>query len=296
MYRQIEEFITYMIREKNAAQNTVASYRRDLTAFSEYISAAGVKNLKNVTPLIIDQYLTSLSEAGKKPSTVSRTGSSIRSLFRYLGIHGDISVNPARNIRPGPSTRQLPCVLTGQEVDLLLSQPSENSAKELRDRAMLELLYATGMRVTELINLNVQDVNTEIGYVRCIGEREPRMIPIYDSACKVLRKYIDLVRNIIAADDGETALFLNLTGKRISRQGFWKIMKGYADAAGINKDITPQTLRHSFALHLLENGADLKMIQTMMGHADISSTQIYNELIRSKVHRTYTMYHPRAAR
>ncbi|MBR3692293.1 MAG: tyrosine recombinase [Clostridia bacterium] len=285
-----------MKKEKNAAENTISSYRRDLSAFSDYLKSRNIGALSRVTPLVIDDYLSGLSKAGKKPSTVSRTGSSIRSLFRYLGLHGDISVNPARNIRPGPSTRQLPHVLSGAEVDLLLSQPSENSAKELRDRAMLELLYATGLRVTELISLNVGDVNTEIGFIRVMGDKEPRIIPIYDSCCRILRKYIDLVRNIIAAAEGEPALFLNLSGTRMSRQGFWKILKGYAESAGISKDITPQTLRHSFALHLLENGADLKMIQTMMGHADISSTQVYNEIIRSKVHRTYTMFHPHAAR
>lgn len=294
MNAELTKFVDYMYTEKKASENTVVSYRRDLTGFFEYLKIHSINNLSKVTPQVISNYYVFLAAEGKKNSTIARISSSIKGMYRFLGIKGDINVNPAKNVHAEPAEKSLPSVLTSKEVELLLSQPLENTEKEIRDRAMLELLYATGIRVSELINLNTNDINIEIGFIRCSNSKQERIIPVYASAATAVRNYIERVRSIIVSDAGERALFLNLNGTRLTRQGFWKIIKTYSARAGINKDITPQTLRHSFATHLLENGADLKSIQALLGHADISSTQVYSQLIRQKLKDRYIKFHPRA--
>ena len=210
-----------------------------------------------------------------------------------LAAH-NIPVNPAKGFTPPKLERKLPEILTGKEVDLFLDQPDASEEKGCRDKAMLELLYATGIRVTELISLDIHDINLSLGFVRCSGKGKERIVPLYKAAVRALSSYINEVRPQLLDEPHQTALFVNMNGERMSRQGFWKIVKYYQEKAGITKDITPHTLRHSFAAHLLENGADLKSIQEMLGHADISSTQIYTQIVNQKLRDVYAKAHPRA--
>ena len=294
MYNSVEAFVAYLENDKKAPANTISSYRRDLASFYAYAEERGIRKISSVSSKLIEDYLRFLGAEGKKPSTISRAGSSIRSFFRFLGVKGELTVNPAKNVHVTPHARTLPNVLTGREVDELLAQPRPDTPKGMRDKAMLELLYATGMRVTELIKLDLSDVNYEVGFVRVLGEKDERCVPLYPAAVKLLREYVDRVRSMLAYREDETALFLNLSGERISRQGFWKMLKSYSSSAGIKKDITPQTLRHSFAMHLLENGADMKVVSDMMGHTNAASVQVYNEMLRQKVKSSYANYHPHA--
>ena len=219
---------------------------------------------------------------------------SIKSFYNYLLSQGDIRDNPAKGVSSAKVERKYPEILTSQEVELFLEQPQCIDAKGFRDHAMLELLYATGIRVTELISLNLDDLNLAAGLIRCTSKGKERIIPLYQTAIRALQDYIRMIRPQLIADDSENALFVNMNGERMSRQGFWKIIKFYQDKAGIEKDITPHTLRHSFAVHLLENGADLRSIQEMLGHADISSTQIYTHVIKKQLKDVYQKAHPRA--
>ena len=228
------------------------------------------------------------------PATVTRSLASLKSFYTYLMGKGLVAVNPARGLSPARVERKLPHILTSKEVELFLEQPDPSDAKGCRDRAMLELLYATGIRASELINLNIQDLNLRSGVLYCRGSKGVRSIPVYPSAVVAVSDYIYRMRGLITGPESGNALFVNLNGGRLTRQGFWKIVKGYATEAGITKEITPHTLRHSFALHLLENGASVKDIQTMMGHADISSTQVYVQLLDSHVKQVYNDCHPKA--
>lgn len=290
----IGEFETYLIQDKKASSNTISSYLRDIRKFNDYLYQAGVKHLDQATHKIVTSYIESMPAAGKSPSTVTRTLASLRCFYNFL-VYIDIAdSNPTKGIAAAKPEKKLPQILTSAEVDLLLKQPECNSLKGLRDKAMLEVLYATGIRVTELIDLNINHVNLELGFVICVaGERE-RMIPLYATAVTALSEYIRKARKILVNNAAEKALFVNLNGERMTRQGFWKIVKHYQEQANIHKEITPHTLRHSFAAHLLQNGADLKSIQEMLGHADISSTQVYAQLIKVDLRNTYNKFHPRA--
>lgn len=284
---------TWLTHEKKASANTLSSYLRDVRQFSGWLESEGV-GISQVTQEDVRQYAHFLSRKGKSDSTVVRSTASLKSFYNYMLMIHAVPVNPVKGFSPSKPERKLPEILTSREVDLFLEQPDASDEKGCRDKAMLELLYATGIRVSELISLDVQDVNLSVGFVHCIGKGTERIVPLYRAAVKALSNYINDIRPQLIGEPYEPALFVNMNGERMSRQGFWKIIKHYQEQAGINKVITPHTLRHSFAAHLLENGADLKSIQEMLGHADISSTQIYTRIINQKLRNVYAKAHPRA--
>lgn len=279
--------------EKRASANTVSSYLRDVHQFAAAMENKGVE-LAQVVTREVEDYANSLIKRGKSPATVTRSVASIKSFYTCLVGKGYVSRNPAKGVTPAKVDRKLPQVLTSKEVELFLEQPECTDLKGYRDRAMLELLYATGIRVSELIELDIDDLNLPGGVLKCFSKGKERLIPLYPTAIRALGEYINDVRPQLVDSTEETALFVNMSGERMSRQGFWKLIKHYQEKAGIQKDITPHTLRHSFAAHLLENGADLRSIQEMLGHADISSTQIYSKLINQKIKDVYKKAHPRA--
>ncbi len=290
----IREFAGYLELERNASQNTVASYVRDVTQFSQYLLEQGDAELPQAETEQIERYMAYMSAKGKSSASAARSIASLKSYYGYLQNRGVIRQNPAREAMPVRAERKLPQILTGKEVELLLEQPQCVDAKGYRDHAMLEVLYATGIRVSELIGLNLEDVSLPGAFIRCTSRGRERIIPLYAGAVKALSEYMRSVRPQMVLDMEERALFVNMSGERMSRQGFWKIVKHYQEKAQIQKDITPHTLRHSFAAHLLENGADLRSIQEMLGHADISSTQIYSHMVKQKLQDVYRKAHPRA--
>lgn len=287
-------FIDYIENEKHLSKNTVESYKRDLNQYFVYLTDNKIKNSGLVSPTFFMNYILHLQQIGKSPATVSRSIASIRAYYKFLIKKHLIDSDPTENVHSIKHEKQLPSILTGDEVNLLLEQPDLTDFKGKRDKAMLELLYATGIRVTELINLNISDYNRSVGYIFCRSSNRERIIPLYHEAVKSVDRYLSEVRRLIVSSDEEKALFVNINGKRLTRQGFWKIIKQYQMSARIKKDITPHTLRHSFAAHLLENGADIKSIQEMMGHCDISSTQIYTSVVKNKIKEVYKTAHPRA--
>lgn len=290
----ISIFEAYLRNDKKASENTLSSYLRDIRQFGEYLEMKSAKVILSAGEEDLSSYITHLKEQGKSVATVSRNIASLKSLFTYLTINRLIEQNPSTKLVPDKSEQKLPQILTSKEVDLLLEQPKCVDAKGYRDKAMLELLYATGIRVTELIDLDISDVNLSAGVIRCRGRDKERLIPMYDKAVKALSDYVTLVRPQMIALPDEPSLFVNVGGERMSRQGFWKLIKYYQKKAKIEKDITPHTLRHSFAAHLLENGADIHAIQEMLGHADISSTQVYSQLVKKQLKDVYNKAHPRA--
>ena len=279
---------------KHASANTVASYMRDIRQFSAYLSEVEELPAESCDRDCICRYVQHLTNQGKSPATISRTIASLKSFYRFCVDSGLLAENPVHNIPQPKAEKKLPQILTGREVELLLEQPKCVDVKGYRDKAMLELLYATGMRVSEMIALNVSDVSLVGSFVKCENNDKFRIIPIYPAAVKALSAYLTDIRPKMVSDSSETALFVNLSGERMTRQGFWKIIKHYQETAQIDKDITPHTLRHSFAAHLLENGADLHSLQEMLGHSDISSTQIYTQVIKQNLKSVYNKYHPRA--
>ena len=283
----------FLKTEKQASSNTVSSYMRDVCQFAAAMDSKSVP-LTQVANQDVEDYASALTKRGKSPATVTRSVASIKSFYSCMVNKGLVDQNPAKGVSAAKVERKLPQVLTGKEVELFLEQPECTDLKGYRDRAMLELLYATGIRVSELIELNVSDLNLPGGVLRCFSKGRARIIPLYPTAVRALGEYVNNVRPQLVDAVGETALFVNMNGERMSRQGFWKLIKYYQEKAGIQKDITPHTLRHSFAAHLLANGADLRSIQEMLGHADISSTQIYSKLINQKIKDVYKKAHPRA--
>ena len=277
----LKDYESYLITEKRASANTVSSYLRDVQQFAAALECKGVELTQALTQDVVEY-------------TVTRSVASIKSFYTCLVSWGVVEQNPAKGVATARVERKLPQVLTGQEVELFLEQPDCLEPKGCRDRAMLELLYATGIRVSELIALDVDDVNLPSGMLKCFGKGKERLIPLYPAAVRALKEYLRTVRPQLVDTAEETALFVNMNGERMSRQGFWKIIKFYQEKAGIQKEITPHTLRHSFAAHLLENGADLRAIQEMLGHADISSTQIYSRLVSQRIKDVYQKAHPRA--
>lgn len=290
----IELFESFLKNEKKASANTLSSYMRDILQFAAYQENNGGSPISDASEEELAEYIEHLRQAGKSVATVSRNIASLKNLYSYLTLNRMIERNPSTKLVPEKSTQKLPQILTSKEVDLLLAQPECIDAKGYRDRAMLELLYATGIRVTELIDLNITDVNLAEGVIRCHSRDKERYIPMYPKAVKALSDYLELVRPQMIAMPDEEALFVNVGGERMSRQGFWKLIKHYQKKAKIEKEITPHTLRHSFAAHLLENGADIHAIQEMLGHADISSTQVYSQLVKKQLKDVYNMAHPRA--
>ena len=290
----IEIFEKYLREEKKSSENTLSSYLRDIRQFGAYLDLHTDTDFVSATEDELSEYINWLKGQGKSVATVSRCIASLKCLYSYLTIRQIIAENPATKLVPDKGEHKLPQILTSQEVDLLLEQPECIDAKGYRDKAMLELLYATGIRVTELINLDITDINLAAGVIRCSTRDKERLIPMYAKAVKALSDYVTLVRPQMIALPDEPSLFVNVNGERMSRQGFWKIIKYYQKKANIEKDITPHTLRHSFAAHLLENGADIHAIQEMLGHADISSTQVYTQLVKKQLKDVYNKAHPRA--
>ena len=294
MYDYLADYERYLREEKHASENTVASYLRDLHQFRDWLTQSEGLTLPKCRKAQVDGYIAHMAVSGKSPASVARCVASLKSFYGYLLSRGEVERNPARNTTPVRTERKYPQILTGKEVELFLEQPQCVDAKGYRDHAMLELLYATGIRVSELIGLDLDDVNLPAAFLRCASRGRERIIPLYAGAVKALSDYIRDIRPQIVLDSREQALFVNMNGERMSRQGFWKIIKYYQEKAQIDKDITPHTLRHSFAAHLLENGADLRSIQEMLGHADISSTQIYSHLVKQKLQDVYHKAHPKA--
>ena len=290
----LELFEKHLAEEKKASANTLSSYLRDIRQLGDYLSTHTESSIIEATDEELSGYIEYLRAQGKSVSTVSRSIASIKCLYSHLFIKQLITVNPSRSLVPDKNTHKLPEILTSREVEILLEAPECIDAKGYRDKAMLELLYATGIRVTELIDLDVTDVNLEAGIIRCHSRNKERFIPMYPAAIKALNDYMTLVRPQMIALPDEPSLFVNVSGERMSRQGFWKIVKHYQKKANIDKDITPHTLRHSFAAHLLENGADIHAIQEMLGHADISSTHMYSQLVKKQLKDVYNKAHPRA--
>ena len=293
MEKHIKQFLDFIQNEKKLSNNTLQSYSRDINQYKDYLETNKINYLK-VDNEQIKEYLNYLQEIGKKTSTISRNLASIRSFYQYLIRINKIRRDPTENIQSPKVAKRVPSVLTSQEVELLLDQPKDVDLKGTRDKAMLEVAYATGMRVTEIISLNIEDVNVEEGFVTCRAVGKQRTIPLGSLSIKALKEYIEEARPIMIRDENEKSLFVNVNGKRLTRQGFWKIVKFYKEQAHISKDITPHVLRHSFATHLLQNGADLKAIQTMLGHSDISSTQVYMQFQDSGLKNVYKKAHPRA--
>ena len=290
----LEKYEQYLTDVKKASANTLASYMRDVRQLSDYVAAHDLPGLDSLDDEELAAYIAWLRHNGKSPATVSRCIASLKSFYSLLLSQGVVDHNPAAGLVPEKAVQKLPQILTSKEVELLLEQPECTDMKGYRDRAMLELLYATGIRGSELISLDVSDVNIPAGFIRCRSKDKERMIPLYPAAIKALSEYFEFIRPQILASPDAQSLFVNISGERMSRQGFWKIIKTYQKKAGIEKDITPHTLRHSFAAHLLENGADLRSIQEMLGHADISSTQVYSHIVKKQLKDVYNKAHPRA--
>ena len=289
----IKAYENYLYKVKKASDNTVFSYIRDIRQFSDWAGTRDVA-LVDATQLNIRSYLDHLKAIGKSDATVSRSMASLKNFYAYLVSAGFVESTPVMEIKIDRGEKKLPQILTNKEIELLLAQPACVDEKGYRDKAMLELMYATGIRVSELIDLNLDDVNIDVGVIKCANAKKGRVIPLYPAALKALKVYLKEVRGSMLADPEEQALFVNVNGARMSRQGFWKILKHYQQAAGIEKEITPHTLRHSFAVHLLENGADIDSLQELMGHCDISSTQVYTQMVNQKIKSVYKKCHPKA--
>ena len=293
MEKQVKLFLDFLKDDKKLSDNTLQSYRRDIEQYEKYVSDNKINYLK-VTEETILEYMEFLREENKKESTISRSLASIRSFYQYLIRVKKIKKDPTMTIESPKINKRTPNILTSKEVELLLDQPKDVDLKGTRDKAMLEFAYATGMRVTEMISLDIDDVKLDEGYVVCRGRSKSRNIPLGSMSLKALKEYIDDARPYLIRDESEEALFVNVNGTRLTRQGFWKIVKYYKEQAHIEKDITPHVLRHSFATHLLQNGADLKAIQTMLGHSDISSAQVYMQFQDPALRNVYKKAHPRA--
>lgn len=300
MTAYLPEFKTYLVEKKGVSRNTLESYMRDVRQYVDYLQLGSGEEIANTTAASVESYISNLHTLGKSPATVTRTVASVRAYYQFLMLEGVISSNPAKGIKLERAEKKSPEVLTDKEIRQLLATPDINELKGCRDKAMLELLYATGIRVSELIGLNVSDVRfgkNEHGEIICRGNKGVRIIPMHSEAVDAISNYINDIRPLLISADSGDALFINLNGSRLTRQGFWKIIKSYAEQAQIKKEITPHTLRHSFAIHLYQNGASLHDLQTLLGHADISSTQIYASLARKNSRNdVYDRCHPLAAK
>ena len=291
---QLNNYFIYLSDVKKSTDNTLQAYKRDLQKFVDYANASDINDFIDVDTDVVTDFKAHLISIGLSSASVSRTLSSLRGVFQYLITQGVCEINPAKAVHNDKVEKKELMVLTSKEVESLLAQPDANDIKGMRDKAMLEILYATGIKVSELIGLNVDDVNVQLSFIRCGEGDKERFIPIYPIACKCLITYIEKSRKLLVSNARENSLFVNITGERMTRQGFWKILKSYTQSAGITKTITPHTLRHSFAAHLLENGADIHDIQLILGHSDIASTQRYAQFLKDKMKNSYIKFHPRA--
>ncbi len=291
---QLNQYLDYLCVTKKSSANTVQAYRRDLAKFFDFAALNHILSFSHVTVKDVENYKSFLSNSGLSASSVSRSLSSLRGLFQYLMSAGVVENNPTREIHNDKTAQRELNVLSSKDVDALLSQPDITELKGMRDKAMLEVLYATGIKVSELIGLDVSDVNISMSFIKCGEGVNERFIPIYPIALKAISTYLDKSRRYLTSDPDNKALFVNISGDRMTRQGFWKILKGYAKSAGITQEITPHTLRHSFAAHLLENGADIHDIQEILGHRDLASTQRYAQYLKEKMNINHIKFHPRA--
>ncbi|RGZ00418.1 site-specific tyrosine recombinase/integron integrase [Clostridium sp. AM58-1XD] len=294
MQSAIEEFITYLRDVKKLSKNTEVSYRRDLQQMAAYLDDRGVKEVPKVTKTVLNSYILFLEREGKATTTISRVLASMKAFFHYEQGIGIIRRDPSELLRAPKVEKKIPTILSVDEVSSLLSQPDSRIPKEARDKAMLELLYATGIRVSELIRLKLEDVNLSIGFITCRDEKKERTVPFGRVARQALVEYLEQARPVLLKGKSSEWLFTNCSGKPMSRQGFWKIVKYYGEKAGIQADITPHTLRHSFAAHLLRNGADIRAVQTLLGHSDMATTQAYVAYSQmDAVREAYAGAHPR---
>lgn len=289
----IRIFVEYLRTEKKTARNTELCYERDLKKMEIYLAGQQVTELNMVTETFLNSYMLHLEREKLSAATVSRNVASIRAFYQYMVRRHYIQEDPSEHLRPPRVERQAPEILSVEEVDLLMRQPDTKTPKGLRDKAMLELLYATGIRVSELTGLQMEDVHLSLGYISCCGEEKERVIPFGSAAAEALEKYLEEGRDRLLKEGGGSFLFVNCSGKPMSRQGFWKVLKTYGKEAGITKDLTPHTLRHSFAAHLLQNGADVRSVQKMLGHSDLSTTQMYLNAGMYQMRAVYNRSHPR---
>lgn len=290
----IGAYENYLTKVKQASGNTVASYLRDIRQFAGWLHEEEETEVVDAEQLHIQNFLEHLESEGRSAATRSRALASLKNFYSYVVSAGFLAESPVKDVKVDRGEKKLPQILTNREIELLLAQPSSVDPKGIRDKAMLEVMYATGIRVSELISLDISDVQLENGVIKCRSERKSRTVHLYPDALKALGAYIREVRNALLAEPGEPALFVNIGGARMSRQGFWKILKHYQTTAHIEKEITPHTLRHSFAVHMLENGADLGSVQELMGHSDISSTQMYTQMVDQHLKQVYARCHPKA--
>lgn len=294
MESNIRAFISYLSNEKSSSYNTQISYERDLRKLREFLERQGIADVRDVSETSLNSYVLFLEREGKAASTVSRYIASFKGFFEYCLKRGVIKEDPAERLRPPKVEKKFPQILTIHETQRLMEGPNMESSKGIRDKAMLELLYATGIRVSELVSLKMSDMNLAMEYVVCHEKSKDRIVPFGRSAKEALVTYLEKTREMMLNDSQSEYLFVNCSGKQMSRQGFWKLIKHYADKAGIEKEITPHTFRHSFAAHLIENGADVQSVQKMMGHADVSTTQMYVEMQSGNVRDVYKKFHPRS--
>ena len=294
MEGNIQAFVNYLGNEKSASYNTQISYARDLKKLKTYLAQQGIFKVQEVSETSLNSYVLFLEKEGKAASTVSRYIASFKGFFEYCLKNGAIAEDPTERLKPPKVEKKFPQILTIAETKKLMDGPELKSEKGIRDKAMLELLYATGIRVSELLSLKTEDMNLAMEYIVCHEKSKDRIIPFGTEAKTALKNYMEKVRNHMIGAGESDYLFVNCSGKQMSRQGFWKLIKHYAEKAGIEKEITPHTFRHSFAAHLLENGADVQSVQKMMGHADISTTQMYVEMKAGNVRDVYKKFHPRS--
>ena len=295
MEKLLADYLAYLKVERGLAQNTVLSYERDLKKFIDFLQKQSITDFTVVSRQQIITYLLKLQEEKMAPASVSRNLASIRSLFSYLSIEKFLEQDPSSDLDSPKLSKKLPKVITIEEIEKLLDQPDQSDKFGIRDRAMLELLYASGLRVSELISLELDDVNLELGFLQCEGKgSKERIVPLGKIASDYINRYLVNSRPKLVKNTLQKSLFVNFHGKPMTRQGFWKIIKKYGKQSGIETEITPHTFRHSFATHLLENGADLRSVQEMLGHADISTTQIYTQVTQKKLQRVHKEFHPRA--
>ncbi len=293
METEVNAFITYLHNVKKMSLNTELSYRRDLNKVAAYMEQQGIDNPSDITATNLNSYILYLEKNNFSAATISRSIACIKTFYHYLYKEGKVKEDVSDSLKAPRVEKQIPKIMTTEEVVRLLEQPKGNTPKDIRDKAMLELLYATGIRVSELISLKKSDVNLQMSYIICHDASRERVIPFGHKAKEALKKYLDEARNTMLEDKDLDILFVNCSGQPMSRQGFWKLIKYYAKKAGIEADITPHTLRHSFAAHLVENGADLRSVQEMLGHSDISTTQIYANMSHSRIRDVYSKTHPR---
>ncbi len=293
MEKEIDGFITYLHEVKKTSVNTEMSYKRDLGKLFKYLEERGIAEVGDITEEALACYITYLGENHFAAATISRNVASIKGFFHYLCKAGIVEKDMSDELKAPKIEKKMPEILTPEEVVWLLEQPNGDTPKEIRDKAMLELLYATGIRVTELVSLKTSDVNMQMGFIICRTGNRDRVIPFGETARRALERYMEKARRAMIADLDSDILFVNCSGQPMSRQGFWKIIKHYAKQAGIEADITPHTLRHSFAAHLVENGADLRSVQEMLGHSDVSTTQVYASLAHDRIREVYAKAHPR---